>query len=238
MIQSISVNGEVHQIDYTTLANKPIIPAIPIVTSADQGKVLTVNSEGEWQPESLDIPEPVDPLPSVTSADQGKVLAVNSSGEWQPESMDPLPTVTADDQGKVLAVNSEGKWNAASMPYGTQISNLQRDLDNYEMSASPRLLPYGESSADEGKILIYDGYNWDFSDFTMPALQRQINRLETQLSQLQERVSSLASSLSDTEAYAANETLSLSGAGVSVSDEKLSIDDTAADVTGEKLSIA
>lgn len=211
MIQAISVNGEVHQIDYTALANKPGDEFfLPSVTENDSGKVLAVNSSGEWHPESLDIPESVDPLPSVTSADQGKVLTVNSNGEW----------------------------NADTMPYGTQISNLRRDLDNYEMGVSSRLLPLGGSSEDEGKILIYDGHSWGFSYFTMPALQGQINRLEAQLSQLQERVSSLASSLSDTEAYAANETLTLSGAGVSVSGEKLSIDDTAANVTGEKLSIA
>lgn len=205
MIQSISVNGEVHQIDYTTLANKPTIPVIPSVTSADQGKVLAVNSEGEW-------------------------YAANVPSE--------LPSVSSSASGKSLIVDGYGNWALSSSSYSEQITNLQRDFNNYIMVTSSQLLPYGESSADEGKILVCNGHSWDFSDFTMQALQGQISMLATQLSQLQERVSRLASSLSDTEAYAANETLTLSGAGVSVSGEKLSIDDTAANVTGEKLSIA
>ena len=236
MIQSISVNGEVHQIDYTTLANKPTIPAIPTVTSADQGKVLTVSSSGEWQPESLDIPESVGPLPTVTSADQGKVLAVDSNGEWQPESLDipeavdPLPSVTSADQGKALTVTLDGTWGFNNKLTDSYITGLYNSMQLIHL----RLLP---DAYESDRILISDGSSWSVSDFSIIELRESVLSLASQLNSLQERVSSLASSLSDTEAYAANETLTLSGAGVSVTGEKLAINDSAANVTGEKLSI-
>lgn len=83
----------------------------PTVTSADEGKVLTVNSNGKWSAE--DVPNE---LPVVQTTDEGKVLTVNSSGKWAAATpVNELPTVTSADAGKVLMVDSEGNWIAGTL---------------------------------------------------------------------------------------------------------------------------
>lgn len=89
---------------------------LPTVTSADETKVLTVNSSGKWV--AADAPSGV--LPSVTSADEGKALIVDSNGEWDAANLPTeLPAVTSVDEGKVLTVNSSGEWAVADLPVYT-----------------------------------------------------------------------------------------------------------------------
>lgn len=106
MIQSISVNGEVHQIDYTTLANKPTIP------SAD------------------------DLLPSVTQADSGKVLAVNSNGEWAPAlSVNELLSAITDLQNRLTELENNGSGTVTPSTQKT-VSGSKLSLSGSTVSTS------------------------------------------------------------------------------------------------------
>lgn len=82
---------------------------LPTVSSADNGKVLTVVN-GAWA-----VATPAAELPTVTSSNNGEILTV-SGGNWvsaAPASQ--LPAVTATDNGDVLTV-VEGAWAAAALP--------------------------------------------------------------------------------------------------------------------------
>lgn len=99
--------------------SESLVPEIDPDT--DEGKILTVDSEGKA---TWDTPE--SDLPAITpTTDQGKVLTVgdDDEAEWStPEGTLPAITPTTD-QGKVLAVgdDDEPEW---SSPAGVQIIRL------------------------------------------------------------------------------------------------------------------
>ena len=86
---------------------------LPHVSSADNGKVLTVVN-GAWA-----VATPANPLPAVTRKNVGEVLTVVNGpygGSWAAAApASQLPTVTATENGEVLTV-VEGAWAAAALP--------------------------------------------------------------------------------------------------------------------------
>jgi hypothetical protein len=85
--------------------------ALPEVTGADNGKVLTVVN-GAWDKEAV----PTE-LPTVGSTDNGKILEV-VAGQWNVGARrDDLPTVMPSDAGKILRVTDNGFWSVVEPQY-------------------------------------------------------------------------------------------------------------------------
>ena len=92
----------------------PVSGEVPQPSVADEGKVISVDSSGEYVLE--DLPSEV-PEPSV--ADEGKVISVDSSGEYVLEDLtSEVPEPSVADEGKTIVVNSEGEYVLDNAPSG------------------------------------------------------------------------------------------------------------------------
>lgn len=90
--------------DFESIMNRE--SELPEYSSASQGKVLSVDSDGDLEWASL----PPDELPAYSSSNQGEVLSVDSDGDLDWVSLPPsdIPSYQSTDSGKVLTVNSGG----------------------------------------------------------------------------------------------------------------------------------
>ena len=151
-IKGLKINGDIHQIDYESLANKPFAePA-----AADAGKVLTADGQGGYSWESAPsggttLPSMVDNLGKILAVDDtrarlewidppsslptgatgGEILTYDSSyhtAVWtSPSELEFLPTVS--NSGYVLTSNNQGEyyWEDPKSLVGIPEYNAQND---------------------------------------------------------------------------------------------------------------
>ena len=146
------IDGVRYQVVNNTFLGSNLIPVgetLPDVSVSDNGKLLGVDSSGEWVP--VDAPSG---LPDITG-NAGKVLKVNAGAtgtEWANETTE-LPAVTIADEGDVLAVNSSGQW-AKTAPSGGLPVVTEEDVGKYLRVIASAAPPYVEMIPSQTVTLV------------------------------------------------------------------------------------
>lgn len=139
----LSLTGTEFAVDTTVIATQNDLPSsdelLPSATSSDEGKVLTIDSQGDagWA-----TPASVDEVPAVTSTDDGKVLKATYSGgvgsyAWATESGGG----TSYSAGTGIDISAQNE-----ISIDTTVVATQTDIGNVRQVPST-------TSSDEGKVL-------------------------------------------------------------------------------------
>lgn len=149
---------------------------LPEYSSSSQGKVLSVDSDGDLEWASL----PPDELPAYSSSDADKVLTVNDAGtgvEWA-EPSDGLPSYSAPERGMVLTVAQGGDGVAWAKPVGIEVvAGIVLDI-----AESTSIASNATSSLDLTPVTIYDPVTYanlpsipDFDFYVITGMNKSID---------------------------------------------------------------
>jgi len=174
---------------------------LPPASPADEGKVLSVDENGNPEWRDVNIPEipvtdvevdgvsvvnaqgvaeitmPTDLVPEVTSSDNGKVLQATYEGgqgsfSWEDAPIS-LPDSTSADAGKVLTVDNNGDAGWADPEHFTQVQADWAETD----SSDPSYIQNKPTIPTKTSDLTNDSGFIDASD--VPAAQVQADWLES-----------------------------------------------------------
>lgn len=155
----LSLTGTEFAVDTTVIATKTDLPSsyelLPSATSSDEGKVLTIDSQGDagWS-----TPASVDEVPAVTSTDDGKVLKATYSG-----GVGSYAWATESGGGTSYSAGTGIDITNNTISVDTTVVATQTDLSGIEQVPTV-------TSSDDGKVLTasYSGGTGSFA-WTTPS---------------------------------------------------------------------
>lgn len=159
----LGFGGEAKSNDAVELVNEFAViasdaPKLPAATTADAGKVLTVNSLGrpEWVDKGPLVPNPA-------SDDQGKVLAVDRQGNLVWEGTLVLEFATTNPYTVATPISAIRAAFNTGRGVHLMHNNYTLTLNLMYYDGKDTMLYFGASNSNPAQA-IYNGSSWSYSE--------------------------------------------------------------------------